>query len=188
MEDVTVLVVTDTQNDFNDGALGTKEAQETVPEIIKKIVEIGNAHGIILDTKDTHGADYLYTNEGKHLPVAHTVAGTKGWETVPTIDSALKLYGSVSVLKDKFGSVDLASVIRVLVSQRLGKIITTGTGIKIIIIGWCTDICVLVNALLLKTAFPEAEIVVDSKCCAGVTPESHATALTVLRSCQITVI
>lgn len=188
MGTVNVLIVTDTQNDFEKGSLGTKEAEASVPHIMDKISECGREGYIILDTKDTHEDDYLDTSEGKHLPVVHTKRGTHGWNIVRDIRTILDRYGAIDVLKDKFGSVDLAGVVRVLAQQKMGKIITDGKELKIEIIGWCTDICVIVNVLLLKTAFPEAEIIVDSKCCAGVTPEAHEAALTVMRSCQITVI
>lgn len=188
MEKVNVLVVTDAQNDFATGSLGTAEAKASIPRIVDRIKECGDDGYIILATKDTHETDYLSTNEGKHLPVVHTMSGTYGWDIVSDIRTALDAYGAIDVLKDKFGSADLASVIRVLASQKIGRVITTGEELKIVIVGWCTDICVITNALLLKTAFPEAKIIVDSDCCAGVTPKAHEAALTVMKSCQINVI
>lgn len=188
MAEVKILIVTDTQVDFESGTLGTAEAKATVPHIVDKIEKCGQEDYIILDTKDTHEENYMDTNEGKHLPILHTIRGTEGWEVVQSIQNVLKKYGAIDVLKDKFGSTDLSSVVRVLAQQKIGRIITTGKEMKIFIVGWCTDICVITNALLLKTAFPEAEIIVDPKCCAGATPESHEAAITVMRSCQIIVI
>ncbi len=187
-EKIEVLVVTDTQVDFESGSLGTKEAQASVPAIIRKITEMGNDGAIIIGTGDTHGKDYLETSEGKKLPVEHCIEKTPGWKMVPGIKEAFDLYGGILVMKDKFGSVDLASIIRVLASNRFGQLTGLGKKLRIVIIGWCTDICVIVNAILLKTAFPDAEIIVDSACCAGVTPEKHEAALEILRSCQIEVV
>ncbi len=188
MEHVNVLVVVDTQYDFESGSLGTKEAQDTVPNIVNKIMECAGKGYLILDTMDTHTSDYLETNEGRHLPVVHTVAGTPGWKTCHSIRTVLNMHHAVDVLKDTFGSVDLPHVIRTLASHKAGEVIDPAGGdLKIVLVGYCTDICVITNALLLKTAFPEAEIVVDSKCCAGVTPKLHEAALDVMKSCQVTV-
>lgn len=187
MEKVNILVVTDVQNDFCDGSLGSEEAQGTVPAIVSKVTECGNAGDIIVHTKDSHDGNYLGTSEGKLLPVIHTVIGTEGWEIVPAVKQVLELYGSVEVLKGTFGSRNLASVISVLAGVKSESLITDGRNLRITVIGWCTDICVISNAILLKTAFPEAEVIVDSKCCAGVTPELHQAALNVMASCQIIV-
>lgn len=189
MKEVNVLVVIDAQVDFESGSLGTEEAKASVPNIVKKIVECGNAGYSIFATKDTHGADYLDTNEGRHLPVPHTIAGTDGWNLVPAVHDALSMYDTVEVLKDTFGSRDLTSAIRAKAAYESGAVISSkGRSLNIVIIGWCTDICVIANAILLKTAFPEADITVDSSCCAGVTPQAHEAALTVMKSCQINVV
>lgn len=188
MEKVNILIVTDTQNDFESGSLGTAQAQATVGNIVNKIEECGDAGYIILNTKDTHDENYLNTNEGRHLAVVHTIKGTPGWAVVDKIRKALNKYDVIDVLKDRFGSIDLSGVVRVLASQALGRVVTDGRGVNITIIGWCTDICVITNALLLKTMLPEADITVDSSCCAGVTPESHDAALIVMKSCQINVV
>lgn len=188
METVNVLVVIDTQNDFADeSVLGTQEAEASIPHIIHKITECGNAGYIILDTMDTHTDGYLDTNEGRHLPVIHTVEHTRGWDTVSSIRSALDMYHAVDILKDRFGSTSLPHIVKSLAEQKLENTISTGVELTITLIGWCTDICVITNALLLKTAFPEAEIIVNSRCCAGVTPAGHDAALQVMKSCQITV-
>lgn len=188
METVNILIATDCQVDFCDGALGTKEAQATVPAIVAKIDEAQREYAIVIATEDTHGDNYMETNEGKHLPVPHTIRGTRGWQIVPAIYEALKRAGAKFICKDRFGSEELAGYIRIMVHNVHGIIAGNGKGLRITLIGWCTDICVISNALLLKAAFPEAEIIVDSACCAGVTPEAHNAALTVLKSCQVTVI
>lgn len=189
MEQVNILVVVDTQVDFWTGSLGTKEAQASVPNIKKKIVECGEAGYIIFTTQDTHTTDYLNTNEGKHLPVPHTTIGTPGWEIVLPVKEVLSKYDVKEVIKYTFGSKELADIIKMTVTNRLKKRISPiGKNLNITLIGWYTDICVIANAILLKTALPEAEITVDSSCCAGVTPETHEAALTVMKSLQINVI
>lgn len=172
-----VLVVVDMQNDFIDGALGTKEAQEIVPNAVKKIKEWD---GTIIFTLDSHSKDYLGTNEGKYLPVEHCIDGTNGhkinsqvWDAAI---SSVSQYSRINTLrKHTFGSTALPELLR-------------GEEFECIeLIGLCTDICVISNALLLKAAYPEANIKVDAKCCAGVTPAKHKAALEVMKSCQIEV-
>lgn len=194
MKTVDVLVAVDCQVDFCNGALGTDEAQASVPAIVKKINAWGSEDAVIIATQDTHGDDYMETNEGRHLPVPHTIRSTKGWQIVPEIYQALERNGAKYLLKDRFGSPDLPGFVRMLVFSQVRNLKTTagilenGEGLRICLIGWCTDICVISNALLLKAAFPEAKIIVDSACCAGVTPEAHEAALTVLRSCQVEIV
>ena len=168
-----ILIVVDMQKDFVDGALGTKEAMEIVPRVVGKI----RVHdGPILVTYDTHQDTYLHSNEGSHLPVPHCIAGTEGWELDRRIAEALSTRHYIPVRKVTFGSVDLPAVVEAAAD---GDIFT------IELIGLCTDICVVSNALLLKAHFPETEIWVDPACCAGVTPESHAAALKTMAMCQI---
>lgn len=190
MEKAKVLIVVDTQNDFADGSLGTKEAVASIGPIVQKILDCKKNGYSILDTMDTHELDYPNTNEGRHLPVAHCVRNTKGWETVPVIRAVLDQCNAVDIYKDRFGHLGLIDIIKQIASQQLGKPFKDGDdeSLEITLIGWCTDICVISNALILKAAFPEAEIIVDSKCCAGVTPELHEAALLILKSCQITVV
>lgn len=190
MEKAKVLIVVDTQNDFADGSLGTKKAVASVGPIVQKILDCKKKGYFILDTMDTHELDYPNTNEGRHLPVAHCVRNTKGWETVPVIRAVLDQCNAVDIYKDRFGHLGLIDIIKQIASQQLGKPFKDGDdeSLEITLIGWCTDICVISNALILKAAFPEAEIIVDSKCCAGVTPELHEAALLILKSCQITVV
>lgn len=164
------LIVVDMQNDFIDGALGTKEAQAIVPNVKKKIEEYKARGDEIIFTRDTHYTDYLKTNEGKHLPVEHCISGTRGW----IIADAVNHPGYKHINKITFG-------------YTLWDYELEGTE-NIELVGLCTDICVVSNALILKSQFPNANITVDASCCAGVTPESHQAALTVMKMCQIDVI
>lgn len=169
------LIVVDMQKDFVDGALGTPEARAIVESVVQKI----EAHdGPIFVTMDTHPADYLRTAEGKKLPVKHCIRDTAGWMLDSSVAQALSRKPHRSVEKPTFGSVLLPKLI-----EEDAK----GEGFSIELIGLCTDICVISNALLLKANFPEAPISVDARCCAGVTPEVHEAALAVMRSCQIDV-
>lgn len=184
---INILVITDTQVDFCTGSLGTKEASESVVAIVQKIEDAKKRGDSIFATKDTHDKDYLNTNEGKHLPVVHTVKDTAGWEFIPEVKRALAGYPISVVEKDRFGSFKLEERIR-LKTVEMGRNVMDGQDLVITLIGWCTDICVISNAIILKAAFPEARIIVDSKCCAGVTPELHDAALKVMASCQIEII
>ncbi|HBA64427.1 MAG TPA: amidase [Lachnospiraceae bacterium] len=166
-----LLVVVDMQNDFVDGSLGTKEAQAIVGAVIKKAAEEKRKGADIIFTRDTHEENYLETQEGRKLPVEHCIRGTKGWEI---IDGLMPLAEQI-IDKPTFGSVKLAH----LVAEKQYE--------EIELVGLCTDICVVSNALLIKACLPEAVVKVDSTCCAGVTPESHAAALQTMAMCQIEV-
>lgn len=166
-----ILVVTDLQTDFVDGALGTKEAQAIVPTVCAKIQ---NFDGEVVFTMDTHTSQYPETQEGKKLPVPHCIRGTDGWQLDSRVQPLSE--GCRIIEKPAFGSVELA------------KYVADGGFEEIEVIGLCTDICVISNAMLLKAFLPEVPITVDSACCAGVTPESHKKALDVMRSCQITIV
>ena len=170
------LIVVDIQKDFVDGALGTKEAQAMVPLAAKTVADF---QGEIFVTYDTHFENYLSTAEGKKLPVKHCVKGTPGWELDAAIARELEGKAYTPVEKLTFGSVQLPDLIRNAAGEE---------NFDITLLGLCTDICVVSNALLLKANFPEKEISVRSACCAGVTPESHAAALTTMAMCQINVI
>ena len=159
------------QKDFIDGSLGTEEAVAIVPAVIEKIKEYEDEGGIIIYTKDTHYDDYLETREGRHLPVKHCIKGTDG-HSVP--DEILRGHSEI-IEKLTFGSVELL--------DRLDELQPD----SVELIGLCTDICVVSNALLIKAKFPELDVAVDSSCCAGVTPETHAAALTTMKMCQINV-
>lgn len=169
------LIVVDMQKDFVDGALGSKEAIAVVPAVAKKICAFD---GDIFVTYDTHFENYMDTAEGKKLPVSHCIKGTDGWELNNDVKNALAGKKFTPVEKTTFGSVDLPA----LIAKAAGD-----EAFTVEIIGLCTDICVVSNALILKANFPEAPIIVDAACCAGVTPEKHEAALETMRSCQIDV-
>ncbi len=169
-----VLVVIDCQNDFIDAALGTKEATAAVDAVVKKIETYPRED--VFATRDTHETNYSETREGRFLPVVHCVKGTSGWEINDRVKAAL---GDATIIdKPTFGSEELVNTI---------KKHYAGEDIAIELIGFCTDICVISNALMLKAAFYESDITVDSACCAGVTPKLHEEALDVMKSCQIVV-
>lgn len=170
------LVVIDMQNDFVSGSLGTAEAKAVVPCVMKR-VEAALAEGrTTVFTQDTHGKDYLQTSEGEKLPVEHCIEGTKGWE----IDEALAPFAAQTLRKPTFGCLALVDLLSE-VSER------DGATLDIELVGVCTDICVVSNALLLRAHFPEATIRVYADSCAGSTPQRHDAALDVMRSCQIDV-
>ena len=152
------LIVVDMQKDFVDGALGTPEAQAIVPAVAGKIRSFS---GEIFATLDTHGEDYLSTKEGQALPVPHCIKGTPGWELNPQVAAALEEKGYTPVEKPTFGSLVLPELLRKSAGEE---------SFDLELIGLCTDICVVSNALLLKANFPQQDILVDSTCCAGVTP------------------
>lgn len=169
-----ILVIVDMQNDFVDGALGTPEARAIVEPVVELIRQGG--YDRVFATRDTHGPEYLSTQEGKQLPVPHCIKGTPGWELVPAVAAALKDARAVLVDKPTFGSFDLSVRVRAACGDDEARITVAGL---------CTDICVVTNALLLKTALPEADLRVVTAACAGVTPESHAAALRTMEACQI---
>lgn len=170
------LIVVDMQKDFVDGALGTKEAVAIVPNVMEKILGFD---GKIFATLDTHASNYMETSEGKKLPVPHCIKGTPGWMLNDEVAAVLEQKGYSPVEKVTFGSVMLP---RLIFQEAAGE------PFSIELIGLCTDICVVSNALMLKANFPEAEISVDSACCAGVTPATHQAALDTMRCCQINIL
>lgn len=165
-----ILVVVDMQNDFVTGALGSEEAKAIVPNVVSKIQGF---NGQVFYTRDTHGKDYLETLEGKNLPVPHCVLGTPGHDIIPQIKCVDE---SKTINKDTFGSTQLFDFIM----QACGEEISSIT-----LIGLCTDICVISNAMLLKAATANTPIIVDSTCCAGVTSDTHKNALEAMKMCQI---
>lgn len=168
-----LLVVVDMQNDFVSGVLGTREAADIVPRVAGKVAEAVRAGDDVVFTQDTHGADYLETQEGRNLPVPHCVRGSEGWQIIPELREYAA--GRRCVEKPAFGSTELAHL-----AARAGYD-------EIELVGVCTDICVISNAMLLKAALPEAVITVDAACCAGVTPQAHRNALAAMKCCQIRV-
>lgn len=162
------LLVIDMQNDFIDIALGTKEAVSIVPKVKDKIKEYIQTGNEVIFTRDTHGEDYLKTTEGKHLPVPHCIKGTKGWQ----IADGLYVEGCKIIDKPNFGWPHWGS-------EALEEVE---------IVGLCTDICVISNALIIKATFPDASVKVDANCCAGVTVETHEAALKTMAMCQVEII
>ena len=177
------LIIIDAQNDFIDGALGTKEAQQAVPEILHQI-QNWNWDNIIV-TQDTHHADYLETREGKLLPVPHCIEGTEGW--LVKSDILRSIYNKIKCIKfihkETFGSLELPAYL-----QEHEGIETHEKDVEFHFMGFCTDICVVSNVLILKAVFPEADFFVHADCCAGVTPEKHQHALDTMASCQVQII
>lgn len=171
-----ILIVVDMQNDFVDGALGTAEAAAIVNKVAEKI---RGFQGLIFATYDTHFENYMETSEGKKLPVRHCIKGTEGWQLNEKVAQALSEKNFTEVEKLTFGSVDLPELV-IKAAE--------GEDFEIELVGLCTDICVVSNALLLKANFPEAEITVDASCCAGVTVDTHKAALATMKMCQINVV
>lgn len=172
-----ILIVVDMQKDFVSGALGSTEAMEIVPRVVGRTAEAVDRGETILFTRDTHGEAYLATQEGQKLPVMHCIRGTEGWEIIPQLTAYTK--DRLIVDKPTFGSTELGQILAEMNQQTPIE--------KITLIGLCTDICVISNAMLIKAFLPEVPIAVDARCCAGVTPESHKTALEAMKMCQITV-
>lgn len=173
------LIVIDMQNDFVTGPLGTEEARSIVPNIKAKIDEYIKNGDEVIFTRDTHDEDYLNTNEGKHLPVPHCIDDTEGWQVVPELD----IPECEHIEKFTFGWPFWRYIKDWNSEIRYARYLE-----EIELVGVCTDICVVSNALILKSMYPQSKITVDASCCAGVTPETHKAALTVMKSCQIEVV
>ena len=165
------LVVVDMQVDFITGALGNEQCRAIVPNVAAKVKSAQESGTDLIFTMDTHGEDYLDTQEGKNLPVPHCIRGTEGWQIIPELKDAADQSGK-KVEKDTFGSMDL------------GRYLSEAGYEEAELVGVCTDICVISNAMTMKAFAPEMVIAVDAACCAGVTPESHRTALKAMKSCQ----
>ena len=168
-----VLAIIDMQKDFIDGALGTKEAIAIVPKVAARLAQAWADGETVVFTRDTHHADYLSTQEGQKLPVPHCLEGTDGWQ----IDAALAVEDAPVFDKPGFGSPALIEYLRSLPALE---------GVEFI--GLCTDICVITNAMMTKGALPEVPLSMRADCCAGVTPQSHETALQAMRMCQISIV
>ncbi len=167
-----ILVVVDMQNDFISGTLGSSAAEAIVPAVKKKIEGF---NGKVIFTRDTHTADYLTTQEGRNLPVEHCIKDTAGWQIC---DELVPFAGDNVYDKISFGSMGLPGVLADM-NENIDEIVLCGL---------CTDICVISNAMILKAAFPEIKITVDAACCAGVSEESHNTALSAMKAVQINII
>ena len=166
-----ILIVVDMQNDFIDGALGTAEAVAIVPKVAEKV---RGFKGTVIFTRDTHGESYMQTQEGRNLPVPHCIKGSHGWEVCPALEP---LRTGLTIDKPTFGSAELGRLILELDAKELVGSIT--------LVGLCTDICVISNAMIAKAFLPEVPVTVDAACCAGVTPESHRNALNAMKMCQV---
>lgn len=169
------LVVIDMQNDFITGVLGNEECRTVVPQVVKRVQE-ATADGIdIIFSQDTHQENYLSTQEGRKLPVPHCIQNTEGWKIIPELAETAVQKGIVFT-KETFGSSAIAEYIK---EQHYDEVE---------LIGVCTDICVISNAMVIKAFVPEAEIAVNESCCAGVTPQSHQTAIEAMKACQINIL
>jgi len=177
-----VLIVVDMQKDFIDGSLGTKEAVSIVDAVVKRIED--SEGELILFTQDTHQDDYLDTSEGKKLPVVHCIENTEGWQINESIQNAWRNNKDTiriselplnTFTKPVFGSVDLVDFLK----SRASEIS------EIEILGLCTDICVVSNAIMVKNTLPNIKISVNASCCAGVTPQSHKEAINIMKMCHI---
>ena len=165
---MNVLIVVDMQVDFTTGSLGSPHAAAIIPHVVDKVKAYD---GKVIFTRDTHTDDYLQTREGVKLPVVHCVRDTDGWQ----LCTELRPYADTVIDKETFGSMQLPQILR-----EMGEPID-----RIELCGLCTDICVISNAMIIKAAFPEVPISVDASCCAGVTEDSHKTALDAMRAVQI---
>lgn len=166
-----ILIVVDMQNDFIDGALGTAEAVAIVPKVAEKV---RGFKGTVIFTRDTHGENYMQTQEGRNLPVPHCIKGSQGWEVCPALEPLRK---ELTIDKPTFGSAELGRLLLELDAKEPVGSIT--------LVGLCTDICVISNAMIAKAFLPEVPVTVDAACCAGVTPESHRNALSAMKMCQV---
>lgn len=166
------MIVVDMQKDFVDGSLGTEEAKRIVPAVRERICTAREEGYEIVFTRDTHSRDYLSTQEGEKLPVEHCVIGTEGWQIIKELD----VEGARIIDKPSFGSLELMEYVK------------NGAYQEAELIGLCTDICVVSNALLLKAADLSLHVKVRSSCCAGVTPKSHEAALQTMSMCQVEIL
>lgn len=176
--DEKILIVIDMQNDFIDGVLGSKEAQAIVPKVKKKIDEYNKNGNPVIFTRDTHDNNYLGTSEGQKLPIKHCIRGTDGWQI--GLEVRAGDYGIIN--KRTFGYLKWENALEYFVD---------GLDLKNVVVEICgldSDICVVTNALIIKTIYPDINVMVDASCCAGTTPEKHKAALEVMKSCQIDVV
>ena len=197
------LIIVDMQNDFIDGALGTKEAASIVSNVVKRIET--SKDELIIFTQDTHQEDYLATPEGKKLPIPHCIQGTNGWQIHNDIKAAwLNKKGTPAIpgvpentfIKSVFGSTDLVDFLKANTATEPTDKPTSASSptsahyniTEIELLGVCTDICVISNAIMIKNALPHINITVNANCCAGVTPQSHNEALNTMKMCHIDVL
>ena len=173
-----VLIVIDMQNDFLDGALRNEEGIKIIPNVCEKIKEYKANGDVVIATRDTHSDEYLNTQEGKRLPIEHCIKDSEGWEINSDVNEALG--NSLKFDKPSFGSIDLANYLK---EEYEGE-----DNLEIELVGVCTDICVISNAIVIKASLPEARVIVDAACTAGISKEGHQNALNAMKVCQIDVI
>ena len=166
-----LLIAVDLQKDFIDGVLGTREAQSILPAVRERLARARAEGETIVFTRDTHTKDYLKTQEGQNLPMEHCLYQTDGWQIADGL-----LEGERTFNKPAFGSTELAEYVRKEGFEQVE------------LIGVCTDICVISNALILKAVLPQTPIAVRAHCCAGVSVQSHENALEAMRMCQIDIV
>ena len=181
---IDILIVVDMQRDFVTGSLGSAEARVIVPAVAARIRRAAEEGTQVVFTLDTHDTDYMETREGRFLPVPHCIQGSEGWALEPEIANACRR-GMISFEKPTFGSTALMHHVA---AEAAAKGCVNGKGLRVELCGVCTDICVVSNALLIKAALPEADLIVQASLCAGVTLHKHAAALETLRSCQVSVV
>lgn len=185
---IIIDIVVDVQKDFITGALANKQAQANVAHLAQTAQSHARAGHWMFFTRDTHPDNYLQTREGRHLPVVHCIQGEDGWNLAAELETAMSdTEPAVCRIIDKptFGSYMLPGDI-------LDELMAHNRSVedieKFVIYGYCTDICVISNAMVLRAAFPETEIEIQADCCAGVTPQSHQTALDAMQACQFTIL
>ena len=181
---IDMLIVVDMQRDFVSGVLGSEEARAIVPAVCARIRRADEEGTPVVFTLDTHETDYMDTREGRFLPVPHCIRGTEGWSLEPDVAKACRP-GMISFEKPTFGSTALMHHVAAFAGA---KGCVNGKGLTVELCGVCTDICVVSNAMLIKAALPEADLIVDPALCAGVTTQKHEAALETMRSCQIQVL
>lgn len=169
------------QKDFVTGALGTLEAVSIIGNVAARAKKYDEED--IIFTRDTHHNDYLETLEGRKLPIPHCIKDTDGWEIIPVLCEYILNHDENVFNKNTFGSDDLIKYLCNCCENNNCQDFE-----EIELCGVCTDICVISNALMIRSAYPNSKIIVRADCCAGTTPEAHEAALKVMESCQIDVI
>jgi len=181
-----ILIVVDMQNDFVTGSLKNEMAQSIIPKIKDKITKYINDGNLVFFTRDTHTSNYLETFEGKTLPISHCIKDTSGWYIIPELKDLADNRG-IYIDKKTFGHLRLGYCLEENYAD-IGFYNIDGKDVEITLIGVCTGICVISNAIIIKTGYPEANVQVDASCCACITEESHKTALEAMKLVHIDII
>ena len=171
-----ILVVIDMQEDFVRGVLGSEAAQATIPVVANLVHGFQRRGDPIFYTRDTHGTDYTLTREGQYLPISHCIKYTEGWKICPEVID-YNYWNNIIIDKYSFGFENWKAF-----RDKIEKVD------EIVICGLVTNICVVTNALLLHTFYPETNISVVSNGCAGTSKEEHDAAILTMKSCQINII